>query len=110
MTLSVTDTDITSDVTRHHARRLKPVLNNWEVSWFWNSTGLTKDQAIAAMELAEIVAKGRDGGPDTTNYAYDTWRRVMELADVLGVRPLKTVLLLEGLNRNAGGIEPDPKK
>lgn len=100
MTLSITDTLITSDITHHTAQIRKPaVLVTWEVSWFWNSVGLTKDQALAAMELAEIVAKGRDGGPDTTSYAYLTWQRVMELAEALGVIPLKTVLYLEGLEQ-----------
>lgn len=55
---------------------------------------LTKAEAEAAIELAEIVAQGRDD-KDTTNYAYLTWRRVMELAEVLDVVPLKTVLDLE---------------
>lgn len=111
MTLSITDTLITSDITQHTAQIRKPaVLVTWEVSWFWNSVGLTKDQAVAAMELAEIVARGRDD-KETTNYAYLTWQRVKELAEVLGVIPLKTVLYLEGLGRSAAGSErSDPER
>lgn len=102
MTLSITDTLIKSDTTAHRA-----VLDNyagrdsWMVSWWhvdkFEDRALTKADAIAAMELAEIVARGRDDEPRTSNYPYLTWQRVKELAEVLGVVALKTVLYLEGL-------------
>lgn len=110
MTLTITDTLITSDLTSHTATRTPAEpLPTWRVSWLSDRV-LNLDGAKAAMELAEIVAKGRDGGPDTTNYAYLTWQRVMELAEVLGVIPLKTVLYLESLARSAEGPErSDPE-
>lgn len=57
---------------------------------------LTSRQDEALIELVAIVAKGRDD-KETTNYAYLTWQRVMQLAKVLDVIPLKTVLYLESL-------------
>lgn len=120
MTLSITKTLTTarihSDITTHDARwdfTSKGVA--WQVSWWDTSVfgerDLTQEEAIAAIELAEIVARGRDGGPDTTNYAYFTWERVKELAEVLGVIPLKTVLYLESLAQDAEGPErSDPER
>lgn len=93
--LTITDTLITSDVTDHQAHR-KAHENLWVCTWTADRR-LTSIEASAAVELAEIVSRGRDGGTDTTNYAYLTWQRVKELADILGVIPLKTVLYLEGL-------------
>lgn len=98
MTLSITDTLITSDITNHVAVRSD---DNWSVSWRLTEQH-DRNQAVAAMELAEIVARGRDD-KETTNYAYFTWQRVKELAEVLGVIPLKTVLYLEGLNQAGKG-------
>lgn len=103
MTLIVQDTLITSDISDHQAAVL-PLAEAWTCTWMAERR-LTKDEAVAAMELVEIVSRGRDGGPDTTNYAYLTWRRVMELAEVLGVVPLKTVLYLESLEPGAEGPE-----
>lgn len=96
MTLSITDTLITSDITDHHAAKVTRD-EAWVCTWM-SERRLTKDQARAAMELAEIVAKGRDD-KETTNYAYFTWQRVKELSEVLGVIPLKTVLYLESLSQ-----------
>ena len=107
MTLSITDTLITSDVTDHQAAKVTR-----DEAWVCTWTGdrrLPKDEAAAAVELAEIVARGRDDEPRTTNYAYLTWQRVMELAKVLGVIPLKTVLYLESLHRSAEGSERSDK-
>lgn len=91
MTLSITDTRITSDLTDHYAKDMGD--GTWGATWP-EKRSLTREQASAAMELVEVVAKGRDD-TDTTNYAYLTWQRVKVLAEVLGVVPLKTVLDLE---------------
>lgn len=108
MTLSINDTLITSDLTDHYAKDMGD--GTWGATWP-EKRSLTREQALAAMELVEIVARGRDGGPNTTNYAYLTWQRVMELAEVLGVLPLKTVLYLESLGRSAEGPErSDPER
>lgn len=72
---------------------------------------LTPEQEDALTELVGIVARGRDGGPHTTNYAYFTWQRVKELAEILGVIPLKTVLYLENLTTDdAGRSAPEGEK
>lgn len=72
---------------------------------------LTSEQDEALAELMGIVARGRDDEPRTSNYAYRTWERVKELADILGVIPLKTVLYLESLERSAEGPErSDPER
>ena len=101
MTLSITDTLITSDTTDHHCTRFNPDAG-WFCTWMTDRR-LTLDKAKAAVELAEIVARGRDDEPRTSNYAYRTWERVKELADILGVVPLKTVLYLEGLEAERKG-------
>lgn len=106
--LTFDDDHVSSDVTPHFADRLED--DAWVVSW-QPDRQMTRAQAAAAIELAQIVAKGRDGGPDTTNYAYFTWERVKELAEVLRVIPLKTVLYLESLAQDAEGPErSDPKE
>lgn len=91
MNLSINDKLIESDDTDHYAEHVGN--GGWCVTWLEDRV-LTKEQAVAAVELAEIVSQGRDD-KDTTNYAYLTWQRVMQLAEVLGVVPLKTVLDLE---------------
>lgn len=91
MNMSINDKLIESDDTDHYAEHVGNA--GWCVTWLENRV-LTRDEAIAAVELAEIVARGRDD-KNTSNYAYLTWQRVMELADILGVVPLKTVLDLE---------------
>ena len=105
--LITSDKLIESDGTDHYAEHVGN--GGWCVTWLEGRV-LSRDEAIAAMELAEIVSRGRDGGPDTTNYAYFTWIRIKELAEVLGVIPLKTVLYLESLEPDAEGSErSDPK-
>lgn len=69
---------------------------------------LTVEQDHALVELVAIVSRGRDD-KSTTNYAYLTWERVKELADILGVIPLKTVLYLESLARSAEGPEREAR-
>lgn len=97
MTLSITDILIMSDITPHTAAVVAAgEEDGWQVSW-QRGVPLTRAQALAAVELAEIVARGRDDEPRTSNYAPLTWERVKKLAEVLGVIPLKTVLYLEGL-------------
>lgn len=93
--LSITDKLIESDLTDHYAEHVGN--GGWCATWLEDRV-LTKEQAIAAIELAEIVARGRDD-KETTNYAYFTWQRVKELSEVLGVIPLKTVLYLESLSQ-----------
>jgi hypothetical protein len=94
VTLTITDTLISSDLTRHFAQRVdEHAQAGWLVSWLPDRL-LALDQAEAALELAEIVAKGRDD-PNSTNYAYFTWVRIAELTRQLGLQGLQAVAILE---------------
>ena len=54
MTLTITDTTMTSDQTAHTARHA-PDRNGWEVSWLPGQT-LDRNSAITAMTLADTTA------------------------------------------------------
>lgn len=55
MTLTITDTTMTSDQTAHTARHA-PDRNGWEVSWFPGQI-LDRNTAITAMSLADTAAE-----------------------------------------------------
>ena len=55
MTLTITDTTMTSDQTAHTARHT-PERNGWEVSWLPGQT-LDRNTAITAMVLADTAAE-----------------------------------------------------
>ena len=55
MTLTITDTTMTSDQTAHTARHA-PDRNGWEVSWLPGQT-LDRNTAITAMILADTTAE-----------------------------------------------------
>src|SRR5260370_7258789 len=55
MTLTITDTTMTSDQTAHTARHV-PDRNGWEVSWLPGQT-LDRNTAITAMILADTAAE-----------------------------------------------------
>ena len=55
MTLTITDTTMTSDQTGHTARHA-PDRNGWEVSWLPGQT-LDRNTAITAMILADTTAE-----------------------------------------------------
>jgi hypothetical protein len=61
MTLTITDTTMTSDRTAHTARHA-PDRNGWEVSWLPGQT-LDRNTAITAMTLADTTTEPglRDG-------------------------------------------------
>jgi hypothetical protein len=95
VTLTITDTRISSELTHHTATKDE---SGWTVSW-WDSSRLgervfDKNHAITAMSLAEEVAKGRDD-PNTTNFAYFTWLRIAGWAEELGIKGLQAVAILE---------------
>ena len=54
MTLTITDTAMTSDRTVHSARQA-PGRNGWEVSWLPGQT-LDRNTAVTAMILADVVS------------------------------------------------------
>jgi hypothetical protein len=53
VTTKITETEMTSDLTRHTARAAG---GGWTVSWLPGRT-LTQNQAVTAMTIAEIVAE-----------------------------------------------------
>ena len=55
MTLTITDTTMTSDHTAHSARQA-PSRDGWEVSWLPGQV-LDRNTAITAMTLADIAAE-----------------------------------------------------
>ena len=55
MTLTITDTTMTSDQTAHTARHA-PDRNGWEVSWLPGQT-LDRNTAITAMTLADTTTE-----------------------------------------------------
>jgi len=55
MTLTINDTNMTSDQTAHTARHA-PDRNGWKVSWLPSQT-LDRNTAITAMVLADLTAE-----------------------------------------------------
>jgi hypothetical protein len=51
MAVKISDTEMTSDITRHTATRTD---DGWTVTWLPGRT-LTRDEAITAMTVAEMV-------------------------------------------------------
>jgi hypothetical protein len=95
MTLHITDTLITSDVTHHTATKGE---SGWTVTW-WNPAKLgertfDRNAAITAMSLAEEVAKGRDD-PNTTNFSWKRWQLIAGWTQELGLKGLQAVAILE---------------
>jgi hypothetical protein len=91
MTLTITDSRIDSDHTSHHAERTGE--NEWGVTWLPDRV-LSHEDAVAAMELADLVGRGRDD-PNSTNFAYFTWERIAALTKQLGFQGLQAVAILE---------------
>ena len=82
MTLTITDRIIRSLDTRHTAS-CRPGTAEWQVTWLPGSI-LTRDQAVAAMELAEASWQmPADCGPGL--YDDQWWSRVDALAAILGM-------------------------
>ena len=76
MTLTITDTAMTSDQTAHTARHA-PGGHGWEVSWLPGQI-LDRNAAITAMTLAETV------GPDL-HESHRLWPHVQDWAGELGL-------------------------
>ncbi|NEE02070.1 hypothetical protein [Phytoactinopolyspora halotolerans] len=82
MTLTITADTITSDETRHTARRLPIGRGVWEISWLPGQL-LDRNHAITAMTLAEIVTSIVDaGGLDCTDRR---WESIDAFAAELGL-------------------------
>ncbi|MEV0296440.1 hypothetical protein [Nocardia sp. NPDC050710] len=86
MTIFVTDWSMTSDVTHESAQRVaEKWLKSWRLSWLPDRL-LTREQALAGMDLAEIVS--------TQTYRHDRSAhiRAVHCAGQLGI-PLEQILL-----------------
>ena len=77
MTLTITDTTMTSDQTAHTARHA-PERNGWDVSWLPGQT-LDRNTAITAMTLADTTTEPglREG--------HRLWPHVQAWAEELGL-------------------------
>ncbi|WP_405182053.1 hypothetical protein OG225_13765 [Nocardia sp. NBC_01377] len=87
MTIFVTDWSMTSDITEHGAHRVADKwLKSWRLSWLPDRL-LTREQALAGMDLAEIVS--------TRSFRYDngTFLRAVHTAGQLGI-PLEQLDLI----------------
>lgn len=74
---TITDRQMTSAVTPHTARRVQLAPERWRASWCPERT-LTRNQAVTAMALAELVdPRLRAGGFDCTDVI---WRRIDQWA------------------------------
>ena len=77
MSLTITDTTMTSDQSAHTARHA-PDRNGWEVSWLPGQT-LDRNTAITAMVLADIAAE-RD-----LREGHRLWPHIQSWAEELGL-------------------------
>jgi hypothetical protein len=77
MTLTITDSSMTSDQTAHTARH-SPDRNGWEVSWLPAQT-LDRNSAITAMILADTTAE-----PDLRE-GHRLWPHIRSWAAELGL-------------------------
>ncbi len=77
MTLTIHDTDMTSDKTAHTARHA-PSRNGWEVSWLPGQT-LDRNTAITAMLLADLT------GEEDLHEDHRLWPHIQGWAAELGL-------------------------
>jgi hypothetical protein len=77
MTLTITDTTMTSDQSAHTARHA-PERNGWEVSWLPGQT-LDRNTAITAMTLADTTTKPGLGE------GHRLWPHIQSWAQELGL-------------------------
>ena len=78
MTLTLTDTTMTSDQTAHTARQAPGRQHLWEVSWL-PGRALDRNSAITAMTLADIAS---EPGP---NERHQLWPFIQGWAAELGL-------------------------
>ncbi|RBO94109.1 hypothetical protein [Nocardia puris] len=86
MTMFVTDWTITSDLTDHTAHRVAEKWpNSWRLSWLPDRL-LTREQALAGMDLAEIISTRTHRLDQTAQL------RAVHLAGQLGI-PFEQIML-----------------
>lgn len=92
MATTITDALMTSDQTTHTARWSPGAPGVWIVSWLPVRRLLTRDQAITAMTLAEVVAT-RDLSPEGRWWPFvEGWAAELHLAPQQAVDLLTSVL------------------
>lgn len=84
MSLRIGDARMTSGVTGHTARRTD---DTWSVTWL-KDRALTRDQAITALTLAELVAAG------VISPAHRQWPHITSFAAELGLTGDDAVYLI----------------
>jgi hypothetical protein len=77
MTLTINDTNMTSDQTTHTAQHV-PDRNGWEVSWLPGQT-LDRNSAITAMTLADTTAE------HDIHEGHRLWPAIQSWAEELGL-------------------------
>ncbi len=100
MTLTITDTAMTSDHTAHSARQA-PGRDGWEVSWLPGQT-LDRNTAVTAMLLADVVSKAdvREG--------HRLWPHIQGWAAELGLTGAEAVAAASQLPPD--GIQHDDER
>lgn len=93
MATTITDVLMTSDQTRHTARWSQHAAADgqgaWVVSWLSGRRLLTRNQAITAMTLAEMVAAG---DPLVSSRLFESW------ASELGLPARQALDMLNGVS------------
>jgi hypothetical protein len=78
MTLTITDTTMTSEHTAHTARQTPGPQSGWEVSWLPGQT-LDRNTAITAMTLADLA------GEQDLHEGHRLWPHIQSWAAELGM-------------------------
>lgn len=99
MTLTITDSFIESDVTRHNA--VKGQDGTWDVSWF--GVRMNRNAAITAMTLTELVATYEHNTPGGQVLARG-------LADELNLDLVDAVRLIETRDQDHRHVRPRTKE
>ena len=107
MTLTITDTTMTSDQTAHTARQAPGGQHQWEVSWL-PGHALDRNSAITAMVLADHARE-----PDL-NERHRHWPFIENWAAELGLTGLNAVNRVSrpgapGQQHAREGERPDPE-
>lgn len=105
MSLTITDERMVSDRTPHTAVPVDSAqpYGQWTVSWLPGRV-LTRNQAITAMTLAEIVAAMQDKGETTViDHHHRLWPQVDAFAAELGLSGPHAMTLVSGALTHVDG-------
>jgi hypothetical protein len=91
MSLTITDTTMTSDQTAHTAQHA-PERNGWEVSWLPGQT-LDRNTAITAMTLADATAE------QDLHEGHRLWPHIQGWAEELGLTAPGAIARISQPNR-----------